>query len=158
MNVRLNILLRGFTTIELMISLLLMSVVVNLMASLYLNIRSSQRIIENVNEDFSECCRLYSVLGKDVSDCDSIGLNEEEKLVLSTKKGKVVYLPLGEKTVRQKNCLIDTIDVEIVDINILSERDILEVNLRFGEKQLESFRFEIPKKEASAYINSNLLK
>ncbi len=157
MKVRLNILLKGFTTVELMISLLLMSVVVSLMASLYLNIRSSQRIIEKVNDDFSESCMLYSVLGKDVSESDNIELKEEEILILKTREGEVIYLPLEGRIIRQKSYLSDTIDVDIISINIFKERNILEIKLKALGDQVELLKFRIPKKEASYYINSNLL-
>ncbi len=158
MNRRINIKVRAFTTVELMISLLITSIVISIMASLYLNISSSSRIIDNANKDYSEITQFYSALQADINSSDKIEIDKEGSLNIHSRKGNIFYLGSPDFVLRRHFAGIDTLDVCLKGFYLFEGKKSLEVRTLVKGGREYNFVFNLPKEEPSFYINTNLYK
>jgi competence protein ComGC len=149
---------RAFTTVELMISLLITSIVVSIMASLYLNISSSSRIIDNANEDYKEITQFYSALQVDINRSDKIEIDKEGVLNIVSRKGKISYLGASDSVIRRYFAGVDTLDVCLKGFSLIEGGKSLEVRTLVKEGREYRIVLNLPVEEPSLYINNNLYK
>jgi len=158
MESRIDIKVRAFTTVELMISMLITSIVISIMASLYLNISSSSRIIDKANKDYSEITLFYSALQADINNSDNIEIDKEGVLNIHARGGDIYYFGSSDNVLRRHEIGVDTIDVCVRSFNLFEGKKSLEVRTLLKGGREYKFVFNLPKGEPSFYINTNLYK
>lgn len=149
---------RAFTTVELMVSLLITSIVISIMASLYLNISSSSRIIDKANKDYSDIIRFYSALQSDINASDNIEIDKDGVLNIVSRKGDISYLRELDFVLRRNEIGVDTLNVCVKRFNLDIDKKSLEVKTSLMGGRDYDFVFNLSKKEPSFYINTNLNK